>query len=190
MMLSRRWPVFAAWFALLAAAGLTSWLLIRSHSAAPATSASATQGEHPDYLLHQATLVRFSHDGERRYVIEAQKITHFPTNDVALLSAIKLDYFPASGTSWHLRADQGRLDQNNNRLKLSGKVHAHQLDVANPIRFDTSTVTLLLDSEQLYTAANIILRQGHRETRGTGLAANLRNDTLSVLKDVTSRYVP
>jgi len=189
-MLTRRWTVFAAWFALLAAAGVTSWLLIRSHSVVPATSASAAQGEHPDYLLHQATLVRFADDGERRYVIEAQKITHLPQNDVALLSNIKLDYFPASGTSWHLRADHGHLDQNNNRLKLRGKVHAHQIAVANPIQFDTSMVTLLLPSEQLHTEAKIILRQGHRETRGTGLAANLRNDTLSVLKDVTSRYVP
>ena len=189
-MLTRRWPVFAAWFALLAAAGLTSWLLIRSHGTFSATSASRPQGEQPDYLLHQATLVRFAEDGERRYVIEAQKITHLPQNNVALLSDIKLDYYPASSTSWHLRADHGHLDQNDNRLELSGKVHAHQIEVADPIQFDTSTVTLLLDSEQLHTAAKIILRQGHRETRGTGLAANLRNDTLSVLKDVTSRYVP
>ncbi len=189
-MLTRRWPVFAAWFALLAATGLTSWLLIRSHGTVPMRSASAPQGEQPDYLLHQATLVRFADDGERRYIIEAQKITHLPRNDVTLLSDIKLDYFPASDTSWHLRADHGHLDQNDNRLKLSGKVHAHQIDVADPIRFDTSTVTLLLSSEQLHTEAKIILRQGHRETRGTGLAANLRDDTLSVLKDVTSRYVP
>jgi len=187
---SRRWPVFAAWFALLAAAGLTSWLLIRSHGAGPATSASAQTGEHADYLLHQATMTRFADDGQRRYVINARQIAHLPRTDVAVLAQIQLDYYPASGTSWHLRADRGHLDQHGARLELSGMVHAHQVDVADPIRFDTSTLTVLLPDESLRTADKVVLHQGHRETRGTGLAANLQNGTLSLLKDVTSRYVP
>ncbi len=190
MTLTRRWPVFAAWFALLAAAGLTSWLLIRSHGAGPATSAAGQRGEQADYLLHSATMTRFAEDGQRRYVINAREIVHLPQTDVAQLAQIRLDYFPASGTPWHLRADRGHLDQHGNRLELSGKVHAHQVGVADPIRFDTSTVTLLLPGERLHTEAKVVLHQGHRETRGTGLAANLQNDTLSLLKDVTSRYVP
>ena len=189
-MLSRRWPVFAAWFALLAAAGLTSWLLIRSHGAAPTAQAPGRGGEQADYLLHQATMIRFAEDGQRRYVINAQKITHLPKTDVALFAKIELDYYPASGTPWHLRADHGHLDQHGDRLRLSGKVHAHQMDVSDPIRFDTNTVTMLLPSERLHTEAKVVLHQGHRETRGTGLAANLQNGTLSLLKDVTSRYVP
>lgn len=190
MMLSRRWPVFAAWFALLAAAGLTSWLLIRSHSAAPTANAPKHGAEQADYLLHQATLTRYADDGQRRYVINAQKIAHLPQADVAMFSGIKLDYFPASGAPWHLRADQGRLDQHGNRLVLNGKVHAHQVGVADPIRFDTSTLTVLLPDERLHSQARVVLHQGHRETLGTGLAANLQTGTLSLLKDVTSRYVP
>ena len=189
-MLTRRWPVFAAWFALLAAAGLTSWLLIRSHGPGPATSASNRGGEQADYLLRQATLTRFADDGQRRYVINARQITHLPKTDVAVLARIELEYYPASGTPWHLRADDGHLDQHGNRLELSGKVHAHQVDIADPIRFDTTTLTVLLPDERLRTAAKVVLHQGHRETRGTGLAANLQNGTLSLLKDVTSRYVP
>ena len=190
MMLSRRWPVFVAWFALLAAAGLTSWLLIRTHGTSPTTSRAQSGAEQADYVLHQTTLIRYAIDGQRRYIIDAEEITHLLKTDVALLSSIKLNYYPASGTSWHLRADHGRLDQHGNRLALSGQVQAHQLAVTDPIRFDTSTVTLLLPSEQLHTEARVVLHQGHRETRGTGLAANLQTGTLSLLKDVTSRYVP
>ena len=189
-MMTRRWPVFAAWFALLAAAGLTSWLLIRSHGTGPATSAAGQRRQQADYLLHSATMTRFADDGQRRYVINAQEITHLPRTDVAILAQIQLDYFPASGTSWHLRADRGHLDQHGDRLELSGKVHAHQVGIADPIRFDTRTLTVLLPDESLHTAAKVILHQGHRETRGTGLAGNLQNGTLSLLKDVTSRYVP
>ncbi|HYW75064.1 MAG TPA: LPS export ABC transporter periplasmic protein LptC [Gammaproteobacteria bacterium] len=190
MMLSRRWPVFVTWFSLLAAAGLTSWLLIRTHGASPSANMAQSGAEQADYVLHQTTLTRYAEDGRRSYVIDAREITHLLKTDVALLTQIKLNYYPASGTSWHLRANHGRLGQHGNRLALSGQVQAHQLAVADPIRFATSTVTLLLPSERLHTEARVVVHQGHRETRGTGLAANLQTGTLSLLKDVTSRYVP
>lgn len=190
MILSRRWPVLATWTALLAAAGLTSWLLLRSHSATTGTTRAQAGAQQPDYLLHHATLTRFARDGKRRYVIHARKITHLPANDVALLDEIDLNYFSNAGTNWHLTADKGRLNDHGQRLDLSGHIHANQIDVATPIQFDTSTLTLFLPSEKLRTSAEVVLYQGHRETRGQGLAANLRTGTLSLLKNVRSRYVP
>lgn len=189
-MLSRRWPVLAAWATLLAAAGLTSWLLLRSHTVSTGRAGTRARAEQPDYLLHHATITRFTREGNRRYVIQAKKITHLPVNDVALLDEIDLDYHSNAGTNWHLRADRGRLNDHGQRLELSGHIHANEIDVATPIQFETSTLTLFLPSEKLHTAAKVILYQGHRESRGEGLAANLRTGTLSLLKNVTSRYVP
>ena len=188
--MSRRWWVGVAWCALVAVAGFSSWLLLRNRAIPPAGTA-AVQAPRPDYLLQQATLTRFAADGTRRYVISSPKIAHMPQTHATLLTPVQLDYFPA-GTAppWHLQADSGRLSEHDTRLDLTGHVLAHQLKTADPLRFTTREATVLLPGEQLSSRARVTLHQGHREMQGTGLAADLRAGTLSLLKDVTSRYVP
>jgi len=189
-MSSRRWWVGAAWCALVAVAGFSSWLLLRNRTMAPA-GAAAARAPHPDYLLHQATLTRFAADGTRRYVITSPTIAHMPQTHVTLLTPVAIEYFP-SGTAppWHLQADNGRLSAHDTRLDLSGHVLARQVETADPLRFTTREATVLLPSERLSSKARVTLNQGHREMQGTGLAADLQAGTLSLLKDVTSRYVP
>lgn len=190
MRLSRGWAVATGWAALLGAAGLTSWLLLHSHGVSNAPGIARGKAQRPDYLLHDATVVRFSRNGERRYVIRSDRIAHMPRDDIGLLQRVDLDYFPASGTPWHLRADNGRLVGHGSRLDLDGDVRATETHVADPVRFSAPEATVLLPSERLKSNARVTLRQGHRETRGTGLAADLQTGTLSLLKDVSSRYAP
>lgn len=185
---SRGWAVALGWTALLGAAALTSWLLLRSHGGAPAAGTAAK--EQPDYLLDQAALTRFAPDGARRYVIRATRVAHFASNGVALLARVDMKYFPASGAAWHLQADKGRLHGQGRLLDLAGNVRARELEVADPLRFLAPAVTVVLPSERIRSSARVVLRQGHRESRGTGLEADLQTGTLSLLKDVTSRYVP
>ena len=190
MRISRRWWVGSAWVALILAAGLSSWLMLRSHGTPPGAAGTARQAR-PDYLLHDATVTRFAANGARRYVVESPRIAHFPKAHVTLLTPVTLDYFPAqSAPPWHLQADSGRLSEHDTRLDLTGHVLAHQLKTADPLRFTTREATVLLPSERLSSRARVTLHQGHREMQGTGLAADLRAGTLSLLKDVTSRYVP
>lgn len=186
---SRRWWVGGAWGALVVAAGLSSWLLLHSHAGAP-SPASVSHAARPDYLLHQATLTRFAVDGSRRYVITSPKIAHMPQNHVTLLAPVTLDYYPGSGAPWRLQAKNGRLSAHDTRLDLTGHVDARQLGVTDPMHFTTSAVTVLLTSQRLRSKARVTLVQGHREMQGTGLAADLQAGTLSLLKDVSSRYVP
>lgn len=191
MKASRRWWVGGAWGALLVVAGLSSWMLLRSHAIAPPGGGASARQARPDYLLHDATVTRFAANGTRRYVITSPKIVHLPQTHVTLLTPVTLDYFPTeTGTSWHLKADSGRLSQHDTLLDLQGHVQAHQVATAEPLRFTTREVTVLLPDERLSSRARVTLHQGHREMQGTGLAADLQAGTLSLLKDVTSRYVP
>lgn len=191
MRVSRRWWVGGAWCTLVVVAGLSSWLLLSS----PSVSTSASPGappsnQPPDYLLRQAEITRFATGGTRRYIITSPRIVHQPQGNVTLLTMVNLDYFPNAGTPWHLRADRGRLSEHDTRLQLTGHVRAHEITPQDPLRFETTEVTVMLPTEQLHSDARATLHQGHRETRGTGLVANLKAGTLSLLKDVSSRYVP
>ncbi len=185
---TRRWLTGGAWCALIAVAGLSTWLALRGHPpSVPVGTNSQTQ---PDYLLRRAVITRFATTGARRYVLTAQQIVHMPQNNISILTTVGFDYFPQTATPWHLNADMGWFSQHDTRLKLTGNVKAHQVSSPDPLRFTTTEVTVLLPTERLYSKAQVTLYQGRRDTQGTGLEANLKTGTLSLLKDVTSRYVP
>lgn len=186
----RRWWVGGAWCALIAVAGLSTWLLLSSPSVPTSATRTTSNNQPPDYLLRRAEITRFAANGHRRYVITSPQIAHLPQGNVTLLTMVNLDYFPNAGTPWHLRADNGRLSEHDTRLKLTGHVRAHEISTPDPLRFRTTEVTVLLPTERLYSPAHATLHQGHREMQGTGLVADLKAGTLSLLNNVSSRYVP
>lgn len=191
MTVSRRWWVGSAWCALVVVAGLSSWLLLSSPSGSISASPDATQSNQaPDYLLRQAKITRFATAGTRRYVITSPEIVHRPQDNVTLLTTVALDYFPNAGTPWHLRADRGRLSEHDTLLELTGHVRARETIPQDPLRLETTKVTIILPAERLHSDARATMYQGHREMQGTGLVADLKAGTLSLLKDVSSRYVP
>jgi LPS export ABC transporter protein LptC len=185
---TRRWLTGGAWGALVAVAGLSTWLALRGHL--PSVPVGTNIQTQPDYLLRQAVITRFTTTGARRYVLVAQQIVHMPQNNISILTTIGFDYFPQTATPWHLNADTGWLSRHDTHLKLAGNVKAHQVSAPDPLRFTTTEVTVLLPTERLYSKAHVTLHQGQREMQGTGLEADLKTGTLSLLKDVTSRYVP
>lgn len=184
------WWVGGAWVVLVAAAGLSSWLFLSRPAPSGAPISRPRVPAQPDYILRDATITRFSDDGTRLYVITSPRIVHQPRDDSTVMVHVTLTYFPATGTGWRLRADHGRLSKHDTLLFLTGHVRARELVPRDPLRFNTHSVAVLLPSERLSSQDRVKLRQGHRETQGTGLTADLKAGTLSLLKDVSSRYAP
>lgn len=180
------WFVRAAWAALAVVAGLTTWLFVanRPHPSAPRTAARQT----PDYQLHDARITRFAADGTRRYVLLATTVVHLPVGGNTELTAIDLHYFPGSDREWRLLADHGVLGAAGDHLALVGSVHATEIAVPDPVRFAAPRVEAFLDRHRLSSDARVTVWQAGRETQGTGMLADLRAGTLTLLKNVTSRY--
>lgn len=184
----KRWAGRIAVLVLAAAAGLTSWLLLANRHPAPAPVAVVKKGL-PDYSLTQAVVTRYADSGARRYVLEADEVTHFPASGASVLNKVMLDYYPESGPWWRLRAARGRLTDGGDHAALSGDVRVDQPAAAVPLHLVTSELEVLLAEHRISSEAQVTVRQGARETRGIGLRADLRKGTVSLLKNVTSRYV-
>lgn len=181
------WFRRVAWTALAVAAGLTTWLFLanREHPPVPTVAAHET----PDYRMYDARITSFADDGARRYVLLATSVTHFPVSGRTTLTAVDLHYFPPTGREWELQAERGHLDAQGDRLALAGAVHASEVAVANPVRFVAPSLDVFLDTHRVSSDARVTVWQDAREMTGIGMIADLRAGTLTLLRDVTSRYV-
>jgi len=182
------WLVRGAWAALTVAAGLTTWLLLANREHPPRPAPSAGVAARPDYQLDQARITRYAADGSRRSILDAAQVSHYPDRGMSRLSNVLLHYFPQNHT-WRLSADRGSLSDDGKRLALAGSVRAREVEVAQPMHFAAPSVLVLLDERRIRSGARVTLWRGPQKTTGTGLRADLRTGTLSLLKDVKSRYV-
>lgn len=183
----KNWLRWVAWACLAAVAGMTTWLFLANGPHPPAPTAAAREA--PDYRLYDARITQFSAAGGRRYVLEANTVAHMPASGETQLSTVDLDYFPGPGPEWRLRAERGRLGAEGDHLALAGSVQATEVSVLDPLRFTAPSVDILLDARRLHSDARVTVWQDAHEMQGTGMRADLRAGTMTLLKDVTSRYV-
>lgn len=76
----------------------------------------------PDYYIENFTATGFSKDGQRRYVIEAARMAHFPDDDTALLNEVHIEEFEEGLAPRHTYADEGWMSSDGNEIRLKGNV--------------------------------------------------------------------
>lgn len=76
----------------------------------------------PDYYIINFTATGFSEDGERRYVIEAARMLHFPDDDTALLDDVHITEFEEGFAPRHTYADSGWMSSTGDEVLLKDNV--------------------------------------------------------------------
>ena len=76
----------------------------------------------PDYYIINFTATGFSEDGERRYVIQASRMLHFPDDDTALLDDVHITEYQEGLSPRHTYADSGWMSSSGDEVLLKGNV--------------------------------------------------------------------
>lgn len=76
----------------------------------------------PDYYIINFTATGFSQDGERRYVIEAARMLHFPDDDTALLDDVHITEYQEGFAPRHTYADSGWMASTGDEIILKENV--------------------------------------------------------------------
>ena len=80
----------------------------------------------PDYYIENFTATGFGENGERSYILEAERMAHFPHDGTALLDKpYVVEYFDGSAPR-HTNADSGWLSSDGDELLLTGNVVIQQ----------------------------------------------------------------
>ena len=76
----------------------------------------------PDYYIENFTATGLDKNGERKFVIEAERMAHFPDDDTALLDFPHVIEYEADMAPRHTYADSGWMSSSGDEILLTGNV--------------------------------------------------------------------
>jgi len=119
-------------------------------------------------------------DGQLRYRVTADSMTHYPHSEQMELQRPLIDLLQRKGNSWRISAATGETTDSGDLIRLLGDVDIRRSGISGPLQVRTRD--LLVKPEQAYAttdSAATITAPGHR-VESVGLDADLDNNTLEL----------
>lgn len=103
----------------------------------------------PDYYIENFTATGLDKNGQRKFVIEAERMAHFPDDDTALLDFPHIIQYEAGMAPRHTYADSGWMSSSGDEILLTGNVKiVFEADERSPGGTQRSNrLRILLDNE-------------------------------------------
>ena len=175
-------------------AALTIWLNRTVKSAAPPPPKPVVH--QPDYTMEKIRIKRFNDKGELRYVLEADKLVHFPDNDLAHLTRpVITRYRPDTLTTnkpkppTRMRAERGALTLGGDE----GYFYDNVIYQRPPFEKDeqlliyTEYAHLVNDFDLFRTTESATIVKGKSVLEGVGMEYDHSTRTINVLSRVNTR---
>jgi LPS export ABC transporter protein LptC len=156
-------------------------------------SGAAGEPAGADALLHEpgfaalhAELIETGEDGAELYRLTADRMEQPQPQGTIFLTAPQLDYQPAAGNHWRVRAQHGQLPQDAHSAELSGAVHAEGKPDGSdvPLRFDTEDLRLDMVANVATSDEDVSVDWDGNRLLGRGMTADLTHYQLQLQSDV------
>lgn len=148
-----------------------------------------------DYYITDMSTTRFSATGQPAWRLQASRVTHYPDGDIARLDNPRFSYYSESSAPWQVTADNGTLspdaERGEDRLELEGDVLLWQAVTDTKVtEITTEFLTVFTDSEEVATAAPVLLVTPGTRLQGIGMRALLVQDFYELLNSVRGSHAP
>ncbi len=170
-------------------------LLAACGRSTPDLTTRLPEGEQdPGYSMTDAVIVQMGADGLPRYRLEAGRAEQDPRSLQVTLQALRFETHARDGKPWQVRAPQGLLSADAQRLDLSGGVTVSTEGAAarssGSLQLVTTRLQYDLGSSRMRAPGTVkVSLQGH-ELAANGLEANLRTGQVSLQSDIRGRFAP
>jgi len=104
----------------------------------------------PDYYIENFTATGLDKNGQRKFVIEAERMAHFPDDDTALLDNPHVIEYEVGFAPRHAYADSGWMSSSGDEILLTGNVKiVFEADSRSPgVTQKSNRLRILLDKSK------------------------------------------
>jgi LPS export ABC transporter protein LptC len=148
----------------------------------------------PGYSATDTVIVQMGDDGLPRYRLEADRVEQDAHSLEVSLHALRFETRAGDGEPWQVRAPDGLLSADAQRLDLSGGVTVSTEGAAarsgGSLQLVTPRLQYDLESSRMRAPGAVkVSLQGH-ELAANGLEANLRTGQVRLQSDIRGRFAP
>ena len=118
------------------------------------------QRHDPDYYVENFTAVGMDENGQRRYVLEAERMVHYPDDDTALLDNPHVIKYAEGSPPQHTYSDSGWVSSDGNEVLLTGNVRVIQYTGGEK---DADGGSLAPKNEIITDKMRVYLDEGNKE---------------------------
>ena len=181
----------SGWFPLLllaVLAGVTAWL---DHVVQPLSGPrdAAVSGE-PDYIVDGLSATRMDGEGRVKHTLRAQKMTHYPENDVTLLVEPKLVTYTEGRAPVTVTARQARVSGNGENVYFEDSVRVVRAPQGNlsELVVETNYLHVIPEANIAKTDRPVTIRERTAVVVATGLELNSETRVLKLKGRVKGTY--
>ncbi len=106
----------------IALVGITAWMQSDLLGEPASGEQIITENHDPDYYIENFTAVGMDTDGNRQYMLEAERMVHFPDDDTSLLDKPHIIQYEPDRAPTHIYSETGWISANGDEVKLTGNV--------------------------------------------------------------------
>lgn len=183
----RHWLLLLPFLGLL---GITYWL--DQQTQPEVAKPEIAKRNDPDAIVDNFSATRLNDQGTPRLIMTAKKMQHFPDDDRATLEMPRLTSLSAEQPTIYVSADQGVISSKGDEVFLSGAVEILREASAQQdgITLRTEYLHILPDQGFLNTDRAVTVVDTQHTVHAMGLEMDNKANTLKLLSQVRSEYVP
>lgn len=176
----------------LVLAGLSLWL--RQVIEAPDGLRDGKGRHDPDYIVHGFRVIKLTPAGQPQYVLNAERLTHYPDDDSTEIVAPRLIYaaLKPGAPALTMSAREAALSADAQRVDLRGDVVVERGPVAGrgPLVARTEALTVYPDKEQARGDLPVTITEGTSRLSGGAVDIDRGAQTFILHSGVTGVFEP
>ena len=174
---------------MLSLAAITFWLEQAVQS--PVATSDATKRHDPDLVISNFTSIRHGAGGVPTYSLRAQKMVHYPDNEMTYLEEPRIASFSPDAPPTRITAREAELSKNGNEAFFYGNVVVSREASKEQPELRVTTEHLWIDqkSDTAHTNDPVVIVQGASILKGVGLDANRKERTFILRSQARGTFV-
>lgn len=178
---AHRWRLTALMMAGIFFALGSFWLLQVMNRGDDELRAEALKNE-PDYIVEKFSVVRMTPEGQPKYIISGEKLTHRPIDDSSEVERPLVQNMAPGTPPMTIKSLRARIDQGANKVDLRGAVDINRAAPpgGKPMTLKTEALTIFPDEDRMLTDQPVAMTLGSSSVRGTGMRADNAAQTVHV----------
>lgn len=141
-----------------------------------------------DYYLNDVTITAFDERGQPQHRLQARQLSHITAAEQTELQQPYLEVLAQNRVAWHVVAERGEINTQQDLVLLQGKVKLTQPDKGAPLQLTTSALRIQPKRGHADTDQPVTLTQGNSRIDAIGMKIEQQEQRLLLLSQVRGRY--